>query len=108
MYLTSFSSRYILKSEYLTRSIGYLILKENPTFGIITALPKEFAAVEVLLENIKDVQGADQRRRRLYKLGEIPFSKGGKHTVILALLDHMGTNMASIAASYLLNDFPSI
>ncbi len=80
----------------------------NITKGILTALPKEYAAMQAMLENCQDypVQGA--RTLVEYILGEIPARDGGKHTVVLGMLPAMGTNSAATRATLLLEHFPEI
>jgi nucleoside phosphorylase/predicted NACHT family NTPase len=80
----------------------------SPAIGIITALPKEYAAVKVLLESQRPivVRGRGAGRRYLY--GEIPASDGGRHSIVLALLPVMGNNSASSRATLLLEHFPSV
>ena len=80
----------------------------SPTIGIITALPKEHVAVDILLQNTRYFPVPRQRRKKKYKLGELLLPRGDRHYIVLALLTHTGTNMASIYATQLLNDFPSI
>lgn len=80
----------------------------KPTIGIITALPKEYAAVSILLENKKDkykVPGSGASRR--YCLGEIPTEEGNKHSLVLANAG-MGNNIAATRASLLLEHFPNV
>jgi nucleoside phosphorylase/tetratricopeptide (TPR) repeat protein len=79
-----------------------------PTIGIITALPKEHVAVDILLQNTKDTSIPGHRRNIQYKLGEVPLLHGGSLTVVLALLSQTGTNIAAICATHLLSDFPFI
>ena len=78
-----------------------------PTVGIITALPKEYAAVAVLLESTREhvIDGRGGGRRYLF--GEIPGSTGGTHTVVMCLAD-MGNNIAATRATLLLEHFPSV
>lgn len=80
----------------------------EPTIGIITALPHEYAAVKVLLESTRslDLPGRGAGCRYLY--GEIPSLSGGRHSLVLALLPHMGNNSASGRATLLLVHFPSV
>ncbi len=80
----------------------------RPTIGIITALPKEYAAVNVLLENKNDkykIPGSGAGRR--YCLGEILSEKGNKHNLVLATAG-MGNNIAATRASLLLEHFPNV
>jgi nucleoside phosphorylase len=72
----------------------------------MTALPKEYAAMRVMLENAKPYQAAGQGAGRRYYLGEIPAVTGGRHQVALTLAD-MGTNIAAVRAARLLEHFPT-
>jgi nucleoside phosphorylase len=80
----------------------------RPTIGIITALPKEYAAVNILLENKKEkykIPGFGAGRR--YCLGDIPSEDGDKHSLVLATAG-MGNNIAATRASLLLEHFPNV
>lgn len=80
----------------------------KPTIGIITALPKEYVAVSVLLENRNDkykIPGPGAGRR--YCLGEILSEKGDKYNLVLANAG-MGNNIAATRASILLEHFPNV
>lgn len=78
--------------------------REAPTIGVLTALPKEHAAMKEML---------DHRRRTLrtgthYIIGEMPSSADGTHQLALGLLDDMGNNQAAVATTNMLRDFPTI
>ncbi len=79
-----------------------------PTIGIITALPKEYTAMQILLENQIHyiVPGLGAGRR--YCLGEIPSVKGGKHSLVLSLASQMGNNIAAVHTTLLLEHFPNV
>ncbi len=80
----------------------------KPTIGIITALPKEYAAFNILLKNKNDkykVPGFGAGRR--YCLGEILTEEGNKHNLVLVIVG-MGNNIAATRASLLLEHFPNI
>jgi len=80
----------------------------KPTIGIITALPKEYVAVNILLENRNDkfkIPGHGAGRR--YCLGEILSEEGNKHNLVLATAG-MGNNIAATRASLLLEHFPNV
>ncbi len=79
----------------------------KPAFGIITALPKEYVAVKVLLNNVRDYITPGRGAGRQYLIGEVPTTNNGKHTVVLSLAD-MGNNIAATRAALLLEHFPSI
>ncbi len=74
---------------------------DPPTLGILTALPKECAAVRAMLDH--------ERRSRWddFYLGEIASGAGVHHVVVGLLLD-MGNNSAAIAATRLLAKFPTV
>ena len=80
----------------------------KPTIGIITALPEEYAAVNVLLKNKNDkykVPGSGAGRR--YCLGEILSEKKNKYNLVLANADK-GNNIAATRATLLLEHFPNV
>jgi nucleoside phosphorylase len=80
----------------------------KPTIGIITALPLEYAAVNVLLENKNEkykIPGSGAGRRCC--LGEIPLEEGKKHNLVLVIVG-MGNNIAATRASILLDNFPNV
>jgi nucleoside phosphorylase/tetratricopeptide (TPR) repeat protein len=72
-----------------------------PTIGVLTALPKECAAVRVMLEN--------ECRAHCdgFYLGEVS-SEAGIHRVAVGLLLDMGNNSAAIAAARMLREFPTV
>jgi nucleoside phosphorylase len=80
----------------------------QPTVGIITALPKEYAAFRALLEMTEEKAFEGTGANRRYLLGEVPSRDGGKHKVALCLTPDMGNNPASARATLLLEHFPSI
>lgn len=78
------------------------------TIGIVTALPKECAAVRLMLENEARWSVPGEGAGRDYYVGEVPAVGGGTHHVVIALLPDTGNNNAAIRASQLLNHFPSV
>jgi len=79
----------------------------EPTIGIITALPKEFTAMKILLENTAPFKVPGQGAGRRYCLGKLPSNDSDYHSVVLALAD-MGNNIAALRASLLLEHFPNV
>jgi len=81
--------------------------ERHPKNGIITALPKEFVAMKVVLEDPEpyDEPGAGAGRR--YLLGRIPASSRAPHEVVLCMCE-MGNNSASARATLLLEHFKKI
>ena len=84
-------------------------LHSRATIGIITALPKEFSAVETMLDSPVPWSAQGQGAGRRFTLGEIPSeSSGPPHVVALALMPDVGTNSAAITATNLLRYFPTV
>jgi len=81
--------------------------QQKPTIGIITALPKEFTTMKILLENTASFKVPGQGAGRRYCLGKIPSNDSEYHYVVLALAD-MGNNIAALRASLLLEHFPNV
>jgi nucleoside phosphorylase/tetratricopeptide (TPR) repeat protein len=102
------SSWYLVKAFLFFPNTCIYLRKEVSMIGIITALPKEYAAIEVLLDRPRSylVPGAGVGRQ--YTLGEIPAANGETHQVVLVLLSSMGTGLAAAQASRLLEHFPQI
>ena len=78
-----------------------------PTIGIITALPKEFTTMKILLENTASFKVPGQGAGRRYCLGKIPSNEGEYHSIVLALAD-MGNIIAALRASLMLEHFPNV
>jgi len=77
----------------------------KPTIGIITAIPKEYSAVSILLENKNEnykIPGSGAGR--VYCLGEISSEDGNKQNIVLAI-SGMGNNAAATRATKMLNYF---
>jgi nucleoside phosphorylase len=78
---------------------------EPPTIGVLTALPKEFAAVRVMLDDPKQSFASGGTP---YLLGTIPAANGGRHHIVAGLLSDMANNQAAVASINMLRDFPSL
>jgi nucleoside phosphorylase len=78
-------------------------VSEQVAFGIVTALPKEYAAMKCMLDAATDLV----LRGRVYSLGRVPAKDGQIHWVALALADQ-GTAAATYRATLLSEDFPQI
>lgn len=81
--------------------------RNQPTIGIITALPKEYVAVKAIVENPEEFNLPGRGAGRRYLLGEIPAANRRKHVIALSLAD-MGNNIAAARATLLLEHFPNI
>jgi nucleoside phosphorylase len=83
-------------------------LHQRAAIGIITALPKEFSAVKIMLQAPVDWLAPGEGAGRRYVLGEISAANAGTHAVVLALLTDVGTTSAAVNANNLLHHFPSV
>ncbi len=79
----------------------------EPTIGIITALPKEYTAMKILLEDLLPYKLPGQGAGRRFCFGKIPSYDGGNHSVLLTLAD-VGNNNAAMHASLLIDNFPNV
>lgn len=79
--------------------------QDVPKIAIVTALPKEHAAVSRLLRGSEPC--IIEEDPTLYRLGVIPGSVG-QHQVILACLTKYGNNTAAITATNIHRSFPSV
>lgn len=107
--ITRRRSTYITEKNMPDKAIGKRTHNHRePSIGIITALPKEYVAVEALLDNpveeILEGRGAGRR----YCIGEVRAANDRNHTIALALLPDMGNNAAAIGATLLLTKFPTV
>lgn len=76
-------------------------------FGVVTALPKEFAAMRSMLEDPLPVDLPGDPSR--YVCGSIPAVDGsGSHGVVLTMLKLPGNNSAAATVSHLLRSFPHV
>lgn len=92
------------KAEALTPEQRY---RARARIGLITALPKEFAAMKAMLLSPEPFAVAGSGAGRRYVGGEIPALGGGRHAVVLTMAE-MGTNIASARATLLLEHFPAV
>lgn len=95
----------VMQNEHGEREI----MKEsnNIRIGIITALPKECAAIKLMLENVEERYFAGKGAGHRFFVGEIKSANGSVHKVALGLCG-MGNNKASIRAMAMQNHFPYI
>jgi nucleoside phosphorylase/NTP pyrophosphatase (non-canonical NTP hydrolase) len=101
------SSAVIPDDNSLPSRLGRLFRTQSARIGIITALPKEFAAMRMMLdEQCMNPIASDPND---YVVGTIPaFDGTGNHVVVLTLLKDMGNNTAAAAATHLLRSFPAV
>ena len=83
----------------------YNMKKHYPTLGLITALPKEQAAISRFIEQQETIQMDNDPT--IYTKGFIQGEKG-KHCVVLACLTKYANNNASITTTNMVRSFPTI
>jgi nucleoside phosphorylase len=77
-----------------------------PVFGILTALPEEFAAMRSVTDDpqLTTVEGD----RADYIIATMPSAGGGAHAVALTMLGETGNDAAASACTNLLRSYPSV
>lgn len=84
------------------------VARAQPVFGIVTALPEEFAAVSVLLDNARSPSTMAGDRAQ-YVLGTMPSRDEQRpHEVVLTLLGDTGNTAAAESCANLIRSFPSV
>jgi len=75
-------------------------------FGVVTALPLEFAAMKEMFEesDTREIDGDPN----MYVIGVIPALTGGRHLVVLTMLNEIGNNTAASAATNLIRSFQNV
>ena len=79
----------------------------NPQIGIVTALPKEYTAMKVMLTHRRDIVVPGDGAGREFCIGEIHSKKNEVHLIVLSLTK-MGNNIAALRTSLMLEFFPTI
>ncbi|WP_425615147.1 hypothetical protein NA78x_005044 [Anatilimnocola sp. NA78] len=91
----------------MSARVGKTLRATSCRIGIVTALPKEFAAMRAMLDEERDLSIAGDPNT--YVLGSIPAPDNkGSHVVVVTMLKEMGNNSAAAAATHLLRSFPSV
>lgn len=75
--------------------------------GIITALPKEYAAMKLMLSNCKEVYNNKRGNAERYLIGQLPSADNKTHVVVLMMCGE-GNNNAAIRCTQLINVFQNI
>lgn len=99
------------EDKSLVAHIGRLLIgrvtRESCRLGVVTALPKEFAAMRAMLENPQEM--AIEEDPNDYVVGVVPALDGGNgHGVVLTLLKDKGNIAASSAATNLARSFRNV
>jgi len=83
-------------------SVADQLRLEDVTIGVLTALPKEYAAVCEALNCLPEIHYPGNGAGRRYALAKVRSCDGGTHIVAVALLADMGNNSAAIRASQMI------
>src|ERR1039457_4901189 len=80
---------------------------EKCRFAVVTALPKEFAAMRAMVDGSHPITLPSDPND--YELGVVPAIDGtGNHHIVIALQKKPSNNSASAVASHLSQSFPSL
>jgi nucleoside phosphorylase/NTP pyrophosphatase (non-canonical NTP hydrolase) len=91
----------------MNKKVAKDLLVQTCKIGIVTALPKEFAAVKVMFEESFDYYIPTDPNN--YVIGKIKSKKGGgHHWVALVLMRQYGNNSSAIASTNLQRSFQQI
>lgn len=82
--------------------------KKEKVIGVVTALPKEFAAMRFMIEDEFIPQNIPKGDPNDYRIGYITNRNSEKIKVVIAVLKEMGTNNASSVTSHMLRTFEEI
>ena len=80
---------------------------DRARIAVITALPKEAAAFNAMVDDVCTVTRATAGRVRVYDVATSP-ALGGQHVIIHTCLGDMGNNVAATRAAVVLQQFPHI
>lgn len=101
--------------KHINQKLGGNIMQEEKRMdnysdikiGIITALPKECAAMKMMMHEVKECFFDDRGAGHRFFVGKLKSANGKKHRIALGLCG-MGNNKAAIRATNMLNHFKSI
>ena len=83
---------------------------EDATIGIVTALPKERAAVRLVFgcDQARPVAAPRSRMRASYDVTRLESITGGTHVIAISSLVDMGNNFSAAGTNQLLADCPNV
>jgi len=93
--------------EIVRRRKQRMYRAEEVTVGVVTALPVERAAVELVLDNVRDLSLQVLNVTRAFTIGELP-GRGEQRHVVAVDMCGVGNNSASSRATSLLHAFPNM
>jgi nucleoside phosphorylase len=91
-----------IRAEYLARNLPRRFSCDDYTIACLCPMGVELAAVEGMLDEIHESH-LGNRDETIYTLGRM-----GVHNIVVAVMPEIGNNRAAVAATLLLNDFPSV
>ncbi|MBN3906584.1 MAG: hypothetical protein HWQ35_08495, partial [Nostoc sp. NMS1] len=96
-----------IKNANMSRNKNIIIMNLEPVIGIITALDKEYVAVQAVFDQGREDKKEGKGAGRRYWLSEVAGTEGTSRTVALTLAD-MGNNAAAVRAATMLSHYPTI
>ena len=87
--------------------LGVNDMENQATIGVLTALPKEYAAVKLLLNDTKEVFFNEAGNGERYLSGNLDSVDGRKHHIVLMQCGE-GNNKAALRCAQMLKSFPNI
>jgi nucleoside phosphorylase len=101
------SPRHLVRSRGTRQRASHQARAAAPAFGILTALPEEFAAMRSFIDDPRRVNVEDDRAD--YLIGTMPGANAGRpHTVVLTILGDTGNDAAACATANLLRSYRSV
>src|SRR5690606_20326986 len=82
--------------------------RSDATIGILTALPIDFAPMQLILDGSRRYEPPGSRSGEIYIIVSVPTSSGSARQVVVGLLPDMGNNSAVVSAAVLIHHFPSV
>ncbi|MBF6150341.1 phosphorylase family protein [Nocardia nova] len=79
----------------------------RPAIAVLTALPREYAAVKALLDHPISHTHTDHHGTRHYLFGTMPARDNTKHALAVTMVG-VGNNISAVATMQLLGDLPSV
>jgi nucleoside phosphorylase len=81
--------------------------RKEPAFGILAALPEEFAAMRLFIDDSRRANAEGDRAD--YVIGTMPSADHGRaHTVVMTMLEETGNDAAVCACTNLLRSYRSV
>lgn len=99
--------RHVVRGHGTRRMTGHQPCVTAPAFGILTALPQEFAAMRSLIDDPRRANAEGDRAD--YVIGTMPSAGPGRaHTVVLTILGETGNDAAASGCTNLLRSYRSV